>query len=48
MAELSEASATFGKATEMMASVKDSLEKMEDYKKTRDDEVAKLRVELRS
>ena len=31
----------------MMASAKDSLEKVEGYKKTRDDEAAKLWEELR-
>ena len=44
--QLAEANSTLGKATEMMASSHDSLEKMEGYKKTRDEEVAKLRDKL--
>ena len=38
VAELSEANVTLGKATEMMDSAHNSLEKVEGYKKTCDDE----------
>ena len=45
IAELSEANVTVEKATKMIDMAASSLEQAESYKKTRDEEVAKLREE---
>ena len=46
IAELSEANVTVEKVTKMIDMAASSLEQAESYKKTRDEEVAKLREEL--
>ena len=46
MAELSEANVTIEKATNMMILAAGTLEQAESYKRSRDEEVAKLREEL--
>ena len=46
IAELSEANVTIEKVTNMMGMAKGSLEQVESYKKTRNEDVAKLRGEL--